>query len=62
MNPELTDVAKTLMEMGANVNAYRPGRFVLIVYFDFCPRFVFVISSKFLDKLYTLLHGLSLYD
>lgn len=26
MNPELIDVAKTLIEMGANVNAYRPGR------------------------------------
>ncbi|OMP11107.1 hypothetical protein COLO4_04034 [Corchorus olitorius] len=25
MNPELVDVAKTLIEMGANVNAYRPG-------------------------------------
>ncbi|XVF32385.1 hypothetical protein REPUB_Repub17cG0077600 [Reevesia pubescens] len=26
MNPELIDVAKNLIEMGANVNAYRPGR------------------------------------
>ncbi|XWS76247.1 hypothetical protein CRYUN_Cryun01aG0159000 [Craigia yunnanensis] len=26
MNPELIEVAKTLIEMGANVNAYRPGR------------------------------------
>ncbi|KAE8676238.1 putative E3 ubiquitin-protein ligase XBAT34 [Hibiscus syriacus] len=26
MNPELIDVAKALIEMGANVNAYRPGR------------------------------------
>ncbi|KAG8376011.1 hypothetical protein BUALT_Bualt09G0018600 [Buddleja alternifolia] len=26
MNPELHDVAKTLIELGANVNAYRPGR------------------------------------
>ncbi|KAK9040975.1 hypothetical protein V6N11_016108 [Hibiscus sabdariffa] len=26
MNPELIDVTKTLIEMGANVNAYRPGR------------------------------------
>ncbi|XP_022758433.1 putative E3 ubiquitin-protein ligase XBAT35 isoform X3 [Durio zibethinus] len=26
MNPELIDVAKTLIELGANVNAYRPGR------------------------------------
>ncbi|XP_043688275.1 putative E3 ubiquitin-protein ligase XBAT35 isoform X2 [Telopea speciosissima] len=25
MNPELFDVAKTLVELGANVNAYRPG-------------------------------------
>ncbi|KAJ4968696.1 hypothetical protein NE237_015397 [Protea cynaroides] len=25
MNPELYDVAKTLIELGANVNAYRPG-------------------------------------
>ncbi|KAM7488431.1 hypothetical protein LguiB_025915 [Lonicera macranthoides] len=27
MNPELYDVAKTLIDLGANVNAYRPGRF-----------------------------------
>ncbi|KAL3506151.1 hypothetical protein ACH5RR_031533 [Cinchona calisaya] len=26
MNPELYNVAKTLVELGANVNAYRPGR------------------------------------
>ncbi|KAD4178189.1 hypothetical protein E3N88_26780 [Mikania micrantha] len=26
MNPHLYDVAKTLIELGANVNAYRPGR------------------------------------
>ncbi|XP_019181423.1 PREDICTED: putative E3 ubiquitin-protein ligase XBAT34 [Ipomoea nil] len=26
MNPQLFDVAKTLIELGANVNAYRPGR------------------------------------
>ncbi|XP_057957566.1 putative E3 ubiquitin-protein ligase XBAT35 isoform X2 [Malania oleifera] len=26
MNPELLNVAKTLIEIGANVNAYRPGR------------------------------------
>ncbi|KAL1806417.1 hypothetical protein ACET3Z_029485 [Daucus carota] len=26
MNPELINVAKTLIELGANVNAYRPGR------------------------------------
>ena len=25
MNPELYNVAKTLVELGANVNAYRPG-------------------------------------
>lgn len=25
MNPELVDVAKTLIELGANINAYRPG-------------------------------------
>lgn len=25
MNPELYNVAKTLIELGANVNAYRPG-------------------------------------
>ena len=25
MNSELYDVAKTLIELGANVNAYRPG-------------------------------------
>ena len=25
MNPELYDVAKTLIELGAKVNAYRPG-------------------------------------
>lgn len=27
MNPELYNVAKTLIELGANVNAYRPARF-----------------------------------
>lgn len=26
MNPELISVAKTLIELGANVNAYRPGK------------------------------------
>ncbi|XP_061349800.1 putative E3 ubiquitin-protein ligase XBAT35 [Gastrolobium bilobum] len=26
MNPELYNVAKTLIQLGANVNAYRPGR------------------------------------
>nr|XP_043628365.1 putative E3 ubiquitin-protein ligase XBAT35 isoform X2 [Erigeron canadensis] len=26
MNPQLYDVAKTLLELGANANAYRPGR------------------------------------
>ncbi|XP_019432759.1 PREDICTED: putative E3 ubiquitin-protein ligase XBAT34 isoform X2 [Lupinus angustifolius] len=26
MNPELYNVAKTLIELGANINAYRPGR------------------------------------
>ncbi|GMI69933.1 XB3 ortholog 5 in Arabidopsis thaliana [Hibiscus trionum] len=26
LNPQLFDVAKTLVELGANVNAYRPGR------------------------------------
>lgn len=26
MNPQLYDVAKTLIELGANVNAYRPGK------------------------------------
>ncbi|CAI8603113.1 unnamed protein product [Vicia faba] len=26
MNPELYNIAKTLIELGANVNAYRPGR------------------------------------
>lgn len=25
MNPELYNVAKTLIDLGANVNAYRPG-------------------------------------
>lgn len=33
MNPELIDVAKALIEMGANINAYRPGRFLEAVYF-----------------------------
>lgn len=28
MNPELVDVAKTLIELGANINAYRPGMLV----------------------------------
>lgn len=35
MNPELCNVAKTLIELGANVNAYRPG----IGYFLACYGF-----------------------
>lgn len=35
MNPELYNVAKTLIELGANVNAYRPGMFSLWVFFVF---------------------------
>lgn len=31
MNPELHNVAKTLIELGANVNAYRPGICLLLV-------------------------------
>lgn len=30
MNPELINVAKTLIDLGANVNAYRPGKFHLL--------------------------------
>jgi hypothetical protein len=30
MNPELVDVAKTLIELGANVNAYCPGMLVKV--------------------------------
>ena len=32
MNSELYNVAKTLIELGANVNAYRPGVFFLIFF------------------------------
>lgn len=28
MNPQLYDVAKTLIELGANVNGYRPGELI----------------------------------
>lgn len=31
MNPELFNVAKTLIELGANVNAYRPGIALFLV-------------------------------
>jgi ankyrin repeat protein len=31
MNPALYNVAKTLIELGANVNAYRPGTFILFL-------------------------------
>lgn len=30
MSPELVNVAKTLIELGANVNAYRPGMLVKV--------------------------------
>jgi hypothetical protein len=30
LNPELVDVAKTLIELGANINAYRPGMLVKV--------------------------------
>lgn len=37
MNPELYNIAKTLIELGANVNAYRPGialsLFVFLLWF-----------------------------
>ena len=32
MNPQLYDVAKTLIELGANMNAYHPGELL----FDVC--------------------------
>jgi ankyrin repeat protein len=31
MRPDLFDVAKVLIELGANVNAYRPGILLLIL-------------------------------
>ena len=31
MNHELFDIAKTLIELGANVNAYRPGMLVKVL-------------------------------
>ena len=31
MNPERYNVAKTLIELGANVNAYRPGMALFLV-------------------------------
>lgn len=37
MNPELYNVAKTLIELGANVNAYRPG--IRLILFCYCFRF-----------------------
>ena len=40
MNPEFYNVAKALIELGANVNAYRPGMFKasnpLFSFFLFC--------------------------
>jgi ankyrin repeat protein len=35
MNPELYNVAKTLIELGANVNAYRPGIDLFLVSYGF---------------------------
>lgn len=32
MNPGLYNVAKTLIELGANVDAYRPGNDLLLLY------------------------------
>lgn len=31
MNPQLYDVARTLIELGANVNAYRPGIYLCLL-------------------------------
>lgn len=33
MNPRLYNVAKTLIELGANVNAFRPGIVLFSVFF-----------------------------
>ena len=35
MRPDLLNVAKVLIELGANVNAYRPGTGALLVFFFF---------------------------
>jgi ankyrin repeat protein len=35
MNPELYNVAKTLIELGANINAYRPGIDLFLVCYGF---------------------------
>lgn len=32
MNPQLYNVAKTLIELGANVNVYRPGKFIFCTF------------------------------
>jgi len=34
MRPDLFDVAKVLIELGANVNAYRPGILLIILIID----------------------------
>lgn len=52
MNPQLSNVAKTLIELGANVNAYRPGIFGT-------PANIYHIISMFeayLDFLYVISH------
>lgn len=44
MNPELINVAKTLIELGANVNAYRPGEFHPIPFTDICVMLLIIIE------------------
>lgn len=34
MNSELYDVAKTLIELGSNVNAYRPGMSKILTFLE----------------------------
>jgi ankyrin repeat protein len=45
MNPELHNVAKTLIELGANVNAYRPGTFFFSFSFPFLLWICMYVSS-----------------
>lgn len=43
MSPELHNVARTLIELGANVNAYRPGSSLSNSVFSLHPYFEYVV-------------------
>ena len=46
MNPELHNVTKTLIELGANVNAYRPGNLLNFLGLKFAFLFHFLLYIR----------------